>query len=194
VHAFGQAAKLNGRWGYSPFRRRPIGPFHPASKAALVCVTRGGLMKLLYQNPDNRWAEISAELKTTAYSDRILTHAAIAASPPTAPAMPGTLCFPRFSPDAVLVLILWSQVAAIIKSQVASSWPPTPLVRTSASTESLSHGVHRSGTRISSGSLLERMLFPCRHFVSFTTRSRSQAESSLPIRARMSVAKSSRRM
>lgn len=80
VHAFHQAAKLNGRWAYSPFRRRPIGPFHPANKAALVCVTRSGHIKLLYQNPDSRWAEISAELKSTGYSDRLLTHAAMMAT------------------------------------------------------------------------------------------------------------------
>ncbi|EYE91177.1 mediator of RNA polymerase II transcription subunit 16 [Aspergillus ruber CBS 135680] len=80
VHAFLQAAKVNGRWAYAPFRRRPIGPFHPANKAALICVTRSGLIKLLYQNPDSRWAEISAELKNTSYSDRLLTHASLVAT------------------------------------------------------------------------------------------------------------------
>lgn len=80
VHAFHQAAKLNGRWGYSPFRRRPIGPFHPVGKIALLCVTRSGIIRLLYQSPDHRWAEISAELKTTGHSDRILTHAALVAT------------------------------------------------------------------------------------------------------------------
>ena len=80
VHAFYQAAKVNGRWAYSPFRRRPTGPFHPANKAALACVTRSGLIKLLYQNPDSRWTEISAELKNTGYSDRLLTHAAMVAT------------------------------------------------------------------------------------------------------------------
>lgn len=80
VHAFYKAAKLNGRWGYAPFRRRPIGPFHPANKAALLCVTRSGLLRLLHQNPDGRWAEVSVELKNTGYSDRLLTHAAIVAT------------------------------------------------------------------------------------------------------------------
>ncbi|KAH8697294.1 putative RNA polymerase II mediator complex subunit Sin4 [Talaromyces proteolyticus] len=81
VPAFNQAAKLNGRWNYSPFQRKPIGPFHPGGKPALACVTRVGTIKLIYQNPDNRWAEISAELKTTSQSDRILTHAAFLATP-----------------------------------------------------------------------------------------------------------------
>jgi mediator of RNA polymerase II transcription subunit 16 len=83
VHAFHQAARLNGRWGYSPFRRRPIGPFHPAGKIGLLCVTRSGVVRLLYQNPDHRWAEISTELKTIGHSDRLLTHAALLATPGT---------------------------------------------------------------------------------------------------------------
>ncbi|KAL4976798.1 mediator of RNA polymerase II transcription subunit 16 [Aspergillus desertorum] len=77
VHSFYQAAKVQGRWAYSPYRRRPIGTFHPAHKGALLCITRSGVMKLLYQNPDNRWAEITAELKNTSFSDRLLTHAAL---------------------------------------------------------------------------------------------------------------------
>ncbi|GCB22497.1 mediator of RNA polymerase II transcription subunit 16 [Aspergillus awamori] len=80
VHAFYQAAKVQGRWAYSPFRRRPIGPFHPANKAALLCITRSGSMKLLYQNPDGRWDDISVDLKSTSYSDRLLSHAAMVAT------------------------------------------------------------------------------------------------------------------
>ncbi|KAJ5091848.1 Mediator complex subunit Med16 [Penicillium alfredii] len=80
VHAFHQAAKMNGRWAYSPFRCRPIGPFHPANKGALICVTRAGQIKLIYQNPDSKWAELPAELKTTGYSDRLLTHASLVAT------------------------------------------------------------------------------------------------------------------
>ncbi|CAL5871048.1 uncharacterized protein PFLUO_LOCUS5292 [Penicillium psychrofluorescens] len=80
IHAFHQAAKVNGRWAYSPFRRRPLGPFHPANKGGLLCVTRAGQIKLIYQNPDSKWAELPAELKNTGYSDRLLTHAAMAAT------------------------------------------------------------------------------------------------------------------
>ncbi|KAI9928807.1 hypothetical protein ASPWEDRAFT_127770 [Aspergillus wentii DTO 134E9] len=81
VHAFNQATKVNGRWGYSPVGRRPIGPFHPSNKAVLLCVTRSGQIRLIYQNPDGKWAEINTELKNTGYSDRLLTHAALVASP-----------------------------------------------------------------------------------------------------------------
>ncbi|KAJ5898231.1 Mediator complex subunit Med16 [Penicillium tannophilum] len=80
VHAFHQAAKVNGRWAYSPFRRRPIGPFNPANKGALICVTRAGQIRLIFQNPDSKWAELPAELKNTGYSDRLLTHASIVAT------------------------------------------------------------------------------------------------------------------
>lgn len=81
MHAFNQATKVNGRWGYSPVGRRPIGPFHPSNKAVLLCVTRSGQIRLIYQNPDGKWAEINTELKNTGYSDRLLTHAALVASP-----------------------------------------------------------------------------------------------------------------
>ncbi|OGE56422.1 hypothetical protein PENARI_c003G08846 [Penicillium arizonense] len=80
IHAFHQAAKVNGRWAYTPFRRRPIGPFHPANKGALICVTRAGQIKLIYQNPNSTWAELPAELKNTGYSDRLLTHASMVAT------------------------------------------------------------------------------------------------------------------
>ncbi|OJJ49688.1 hypothetical protein ASPZODRAFT_89066 [Penicilliopsis zonata CBS 506.65] len=80
VHAFHQAAKMNGRWAYSPFRRRPTPPFHPGNKPALLTLSRSGQLKLLYQNPDSRWAELSAELKNTGHSDRLLTHATMVAT------------------------------------------------------------------------------------------------------------------
>ncbi|KAN0067719.1 Mediator complex, subunit Med16 [Elaphomyces granulatus] len=81
IHAFRQAAKHNGRWAYTAFRHRPIGPFHPAGKSAVLGVTRSGLLRLLYQNPDHRWADASAELKHAGHSDRLLTHAALVATP-----------------------------------------------------------------------------------------------------------------
>lgn len=37
-------------------------------------------MKLLYQNPDGRWDDISVDLKSTSYSDRLLSHAALVAT------------------------------------------------------------------------------------------------------------------
>ncbi|KAJ6112846.1 hypothetical protein N7512_008170 [Penicillium capsulatum] len=80
AHAFQQAAKVNGRWAYTPFRRRPVGPFHPANKGALICVTRAGQIRLVFQNPDSKWQELPADLKNTLYSDRLLTHASMVAN------------------------------------------------------------------------------------------------------------------
>lgn len=37
-------------------------------------------MRLIYQNPDSKWAELPAELKNTGYSDRLLTHASMVAT------------------------------------------------------------------------------------------------------------------
>ncbi|EEQ90336.2 RNA polymerase II Mediator complex subunit Sin4 [Blastomyces dermatitidis ER-3] len=68
----------NNRWNYPAYRRRPLGPLHPVNKSALVMVTKSGYIKLIYQNPDLRWGEISSELKTVGYLDGLLTHAALA--------------------------------------------------------------------------------------------------------------------
>lgn len=51
----------------------------------MLGVTRSGLLRLLYQNPDHRWADASAELKHTGHSDRLLTHAALVTTPGTLP-------------------------------------------------------------------------------------------------------------
>ncbi|CAG8362433.1 unnamed protein product [Penicillium salamii] len=80
IHSFHQGAKVNGRWAYSPFRRRPIGPFHPINKGALLSVTRAGQMKLIYQNPDSKWAELPIELNNTGSSEMLLTHASMTAT------------------------------------------------------------------------------------------------------------------
>ncbi|KAF5859321.1 mediator complex subunit [Aspergillus alliaceus] len=51
---------------------KDAGLIHHFDAAQLVLFTR--------QNPDNKWAEISAELKNASYSDRLLTHAALVAT------------------------------------------------------------------------------------------------------------------
>ncbi|KJF61295.1 RNA polymerase II Mediator complex subunit Sin4, variant 1 [Coccidioides immitis RS] len=80
VHAFNKASKTNGRWVYSRYVRRPLGPFHPLNKSALVCVTRSGHIRLLYQSQDPKWNEVHVDLQTVSCSDDILTHAALSAS------------------------------------------------------------------------------------------------------------------
>ncbi|PGH02542.1 hypothetical protein GX51_04568 [Blastomyces parvus] len=78
LFGFHKATRTNNRWTYPPYRRRPLGPLHPFNKSALVIVTKSGHIKLIYQNPDLRWGEISTELKTVGYLDGMLTHAALA--------------------------------------------------------------------------------------------------------------------
>lgn len=56
-----------------------MGPFHPANKSALVAVTRGGLIRLVYQQPDGRWLEASAEIGSISSSVDLLTHASLCA-------------------------------------------------------------------------------------------------------------------
>lgn len=41
-------------------------------------MTKSGHIKLIYQNPDMRWAEVSTELNPVGYLDGLLTHAAMA--------------------------------------------------------------------------------------------------------------------
>jgi mediator of RNA polymerase II transcription subunit 16 len=68
---------MNGRWAYYRYARRPLGPFHPTGKNALVCVTRAGNVRFIYQTPDSKWAEVAAELRSAGSSSGVLTHAAM---------------------------------------------------------------------------------------------------------------------
>lgn len=56
-----------------------MGPFHPMNKSALVAVTRGGTMRLVYQQPDGRWLEASVEIESIGSSVDVLTHASLCA-------------------------------------------------------------------------------------------------------------------
>lgn len=80
VLAFHKATKADGRWSYLRYPRQPVGPLNPSSRAALVCVTRSGRIRFLYQQIDMRWAESCADLCHIGYSDGLLTHAAMTPS------------------------------------------------------------------------------------------------------------------
>ncbi len=56
-----------------------MGPYHPAGpsppKAALVSVTRSGVLRLLFQQPENKWGETHTDLEAVTTSNDLLTHA-----------------------------------------------------------------------------------------------------------------------
>lgn len=55
-----------------------LGPCHPVqAKSALVCVTTNGLLKVLWQQNNNKWCESHTELESIVSSDDLITHAAI---------------------------------------------------------------------------------------------------------------------
>ncbi|KAK2861130.1 hypothetical protein FQN49_004519, partial [Arthroderma sp. PD_2] len=78
VHTFSHAGRANGRWAYVRYPRRPMGPFHPLHKSALIVITRSGKLRLLYQNQESKWGDMVIELHSTGYTNDILTHAAMA--------------------------------------------------------------------------------------------------------------------
>lgn len=65
----------NGQGSYGVTMHKPTGPFHPHNKTALVCVTRGCIFRMLYQQADGRWSEVRTELESLNSSNDALTHA-----------------------------------------------------------------------------------------------------------------------
>ncbi|KAL7273205.1 Mediator of RNA polymerase II transcription subunit 16 [Rhizina undulata] len=68
----------NGNFKYQALRFSAYGPFHPLQgKVAAMGVTRGGTLKMWYQDPQNRYLEVTAELEGFSSSDDLFSHAAI---------------------------------------------------------------------------------------------------------------------
>ncbi|KAK4195172.1 putative mediator of RNA polymerase II transcription subunit 16 [Triangularia verruculosa] len=68
-------------WGGSEYKynhtaQPAFGPshFHPG-RSALVCVTTNGLLRLIYQPPNNRYEETALELESVTAADDLITHA-----------------------------------------------------------------------------------------------------------------------
>ena len=76
---YGSAIKNEGQFHHSFSEYKVMGPYHPQNRAALVCVTRGGTLRLLYQQPDARWAEAKESLDSLGSSDDVLSHASFGA-------------------------------------------------------------------------------------------------------------------
>lgn len=73
------AVRHEGQWNYTASTHKPMGPFHPFNKSALVAVTRGGTLRLVYQQPDSRWLEALTEIESIGSSIDVLTHASLCA-------------------------------------------------------------------------------------------------------------------
>jgi mediator of RNA polymerase II transcription subunit 16, fungi type len=57
-----------------------MGPHNPSTnKSALVAVTRGGIIRLLFQSQEMRWQDTKTEIDSISTSAELLTHAAMCA-------------------------------------------------------------------------------------------------------------------
>lgn len=73
------AIRHEGQWNYTASTHKPMGPFHPFNKSALVAITRGGTMRLVYQQHDGRWLEAATQVESIGSSVDVLTHASLCA-------------------------------------------------------------------------------------------------------------------
>ncbi|KAI9671992.1 MAG: mediator complex subunit [Trizodia sp. TS-e1964] len=70
------AFRRDGNYQYSASNAKPYGPYHPLpGKSALISLSRGGNLRLLFQQPDMKWGEVGTELESVGSSDDLFTHA-----------------------------------------------------------------------------------------------------------------------
>lgn len=73
--------KAQNQWNFTVLQQRLLGPRNPyqqannPQKAALVAVTRSGMIRVLYQGQDNRWQDFKSESENVASPSELLTHA-----------------------------------------------------------------------------------------------------------------------
>ncbi|KAH6719322.1 mediator of RNA polymeras-like protein II transcription subunit 16 [Leptodontidium sp. MPI-SDFR-AT-0119] len=74
----GPGVKEGPIYRYEASQAPILGPCHPVhSKSAFVCVTTNGLLRVLWQQNNNKWHESHTELESIVSSDDLITHAAI---------------------------------------------------------------------------------------------------------------------
>ena len=56
-----------------------MGPHNPNQKPALVAVTRGGMIRLMFQDKNMRWQHVKTEIDSISSSSELLSHAAMTA-------------------------------------------------------------------------------------------------------------------
>ena len=77
--------KTQDQWSFTVSQQRFLGPRNPyqhtnnPQKAALVAVTRSGVIRVLYQGLENRWQDFKSDLDSIASPSELLTHASMCA-------------------------------------------------------------------------------------------------------------------
>lgn len=73
--------QAKNQWSFTVSQQRLLGPRNPyqhinnPQKAAMVAVTRSGMIRVLYQGQDNRWQDFKCESENIASPFELLTHA-----------------------------------------------------------------------------------------------------------------------
>ena len=71
--------KTTNGWFFKQIPQRYLGSRSPNQKPALICVTRSGTFRVLFQGQDSRWQEFKSETENVASPSELLTHAAMCA-------------------------------------------------------------------------------------------------------------------
>ncbi|KAG0639827.1 mediator complex, subunit Med16 [Tuber brumale] len=75
------ARQEDGKFRYQALSFKPLGPFHPiVGKVAAIGITRGGTVKMWYQDGHGRYQEVTAELEGFASLGDLFSHASISCS------------------------------------------------------------------------------------------------------------------
>ena len=71
--------KTTNGWFFKQIPQRYLGSRSPYQKPALICITRSGTFRVLFQGQDNKWQEFKSETESVASPSELLTHAAMCA-------------------------------------------------------------------------------------------------------------------
>ena len=71
--------KTANGWFFKQIPQRYLGSRSPNQKPALICVTRSGTFRVLFQGQDSRWQEFKSETEIVASPSELITHAAMCA-------------------------------------------------------------------------------------------------------------------
>ncbi|QDS74407.1 hypothetical protein FKW77_005772 [Venturia effusa] len=77
---FWSAVRQGDDWTFSKTQHMSTGPYNPAEgKSALVCLTRSGVLRLLFQQRDGKWHETNTDIEGPAIAvESSFTHASFA--------------------------------------------------------------------------------------------------------------------